>query len=339
MAVPEQYRGEDLSHSVLQRRRKDNETRRGAALDRVDDLATTHEALGQNLAAEVGELQRREVELQQHEQTASQTGLIVAITRRLTPWRTAAPRRSFTEALLVQYNNVSTRLREASRFSDEVQLCALEMQQELDRLHKDLADAVHNQSVARSRIQELHATLALLDEDDDLGDAERVRLRDRVTFELRTEMITLQLHTTAAEQCRQHLAPARALRDTVLTLHEQMSTYVIQATHTVDAAGRNLQALGKMADAPAVVAELQESIEELHAAMDATEHYIESSRRFLADVLPELRNRIEAANVEDATFVTTQLARLEGDVVRLEDDTELRAAAEAEVDAHLVGEG
>ena len=337
VGVSERYRGEVVSHAVLQRRKHEVETRRASALARVDTLATQQSDLGQQLVAEVSELEKREVALQRHEQAESQAGLIASITRRLTVWRTAAPRRSFTEALLAQYKTVSTRLREASQFSDEVQLCALEMQEELDRLHRDLSDAEHNQHVARERIAELHSALAEVEEDPSLSDAERERRRDRHTYDLRTAMIALELHKTAAVQCGRHLEPARALRDTVLHLHEQMSTYVVQATHTVDSAGRSVHALGTMADAPAVVSELQQSIDELHAAMDATEHYIDQSQRFLAEVLPSLRDRIEKANAQDSAFIGETRDVIEGTARRLTDEAELRTAAQAEVERFLSG--
>jgi hypothetical protein len=326
-----------VSHAVLQRRNQEVEARRAKALTRVDTLATQQQALGGRLVTEVGELEKREVALQQHEQAESSAGLIASITRRLTIWRTSAPRRSFTEALLSQYKSVSTRLREASQFSDEVQLCALEMQNELDRLHRELADSQHNQTVARERITELNEVLAGL-EAVEVSEAERERRRDRLTFDLRTAMIDLELHRTATSQCQQHLQPARALRDTVLSLHEQMSTYVVQATHTVDAAGRSVHALGTMADAPAVVAELQQSIDELHGAMDATEHYIDQSQRFLAEVLPRLRDRIERANAEDSVFIGETRDLIEGTAQRFTDDVELRTAAQAEVDKFLSGD-
>ncbi|MEL7416335.1 MAG: hypothetical protein AAGJ92_10670, partial [Pseudomonadota bacterium] len=53
----------------------------------------------------------------------------------------------------------------------------------------------------------------------------------------------LELFKAAVGLCRQHIPPARALRDTVLQLHEEMAQYVLSATHTVNAAAMQRNAL------------------------------------------------------------------------------------------------
>ncbi len=338
MSERAQYRGKNLSHAVLLQRREEAEAHRRTALVQVDGLAGTQRELRQGLAEDVSALEAQQGALRDVQRSESDTGLLAVLTRPLTSRRNAVARRSISEGLNEQYQHVSVRLREASQFSDELELCSLELQRELDRLHRDLADAIHNQRIAAERITVARDDLDAIEADATITEAERDRLRDRFTFDLRSEEINQHLHQAAAEQCEQHVEPARALRDTVLSLREQMAAYVLQASHTVAASGRRLQALGMLGDAPTVVAELQESIDELHAAMEATQHYIDQSQRFLSHVLPDLRNRIEGAAEKEATELTGRLENLKEAGARHAADKAMREAAIDEVERHLAGE-
>jgi hypothetical protein len=325
------YLGEQLTHALLQRRRDEVRGRHERAVGRVDHLLDTQRTLGDELGRGLASLSETRTELRALEQAANDTSLLASLVRPFTARRTALARRSVADGLIKQYEQVSVRLREATAFSDELHLTALELQQEVDRLHRELGEALHNQRVAAQRVLELEEALQQLEGDSSLSAEQRDRRRDRYTFDLRTESVALELFRAAAEHCRTHLPAARSLRDTVLRLHEDMAEYVLGATHTVNAAGRRIQGLGMLADAPTVVAELAASLSELDQAMRATADYVEGSQALLAEVLPELSAKVQARAESSSAVLHAELEQIDREKSRLAAERALREAAEDEI--------
>ncbi len=276
-------------------------------------------------------------DLHRLESEASDGSLLAALVRPFTARRTALARRSVTEALVERYEAVSVRLREATAFSDELKLTALDLQQEVDRLHRGLGESLHNQRVAAQRVLHAQEALDALDANAELSPEQKDRRRDRFGFDLRTETVALDLHHAASEHCRNHLPAARSLRDTVLQLHEEMAAYVLGATHIVNAAGRRIQGLGMLADAPTVVAELQESLDALQEAMEATAAYVETTQDLVAKVLPELAARVAAAGEAGAAVTEAGLRMLNRERRRAMAERALREAAEEAI-SDLLGD-
>lgn len=335
-ARPDGAQAEALTHARLQRRQQEIHDRHRRAVAKVGELLDTQRRVGAELGQGLSVLARERTELESIERRDSDTSLLATLVRPFVGRRNALARRSIAEGLIAKYEQVSVRLREATAFADELKLCALELQAEVDQLHRELASGLDHQRGSAERVVAIERTLSELDGAVD-NVAQRERLRDRYTFDLRSEAVAMSLYGAAVELSRQHLDPARALRDTVLRLHEEMATYVLSATHTVNAAGRRIGALGMLADAPAVVAELQHSLEALGLAIEATTQWIDRSQSFIAEVLPELSNRvrIEAEVTERALAV--ELRDHDQDRLRLDAERALRRAAEAEV-ARLLGD-
>ncbi|MBX2800355.1 MAG: hypothetical protein KTR31_21930 [Myxococcales bacterium] len=336
MSDRQNYLGEQLSHAVLQRRQREVAERHRRAMGQVSDMLDSQKQIGRELADGLVTLRKQRSELDHMENQESDGSLLASLVRPFTARRSALARRSIAEGLLRQYEQVSVRLREATAFSDELKLCALELQQEVDRLHRELGESLHNQQVAARRVLELEDALQEVDEDASLTPEEQARRRDRYSFDARTEAVALELHKAAAELARQHLPSARALRDTVLKLHEEMAQYVLSATHTVNAAGRRIQGLGMLADAPIVVQELQESLDELNEAMQATADYVERSSLLIAEVLPHLSARVQAETEATEAALEVELLAVDRDRAKADAERALRDSAQAEID-NLLG--
>lgn len=328
--------GQRLDAAELHQRRQRSESRRALAVVRVNQLLETQRVMGRELAAGLEELEQHGAGLAQIERDASEVSILAALVRPFTRGRTVLARRSIAEGLLRQYERVSERLRDAHTFADELRLAALELQHEVDTLHQELGRALQRQRQAAQRILEREAALEEL-ANLELAPEARARRQDRFAFDLRTESASLMLHKAAAEQCRHHLEPARSLRDTVLLLHEEMAQYVLSATHTVNAAGRRIQGLGMLADAPIVVAELQGSIDDLSRAMEATSRYVDQSERLIGEVLPSLSATLDARANMDARTLTARLGDMDRDMARREAEAALRDAAEDEIEQYLKG--
>ncbi|MCA9494634.1 MAG: hypothetical protein KC621_32120 [Myxococcales bacterium] len=326
---------EPLTQAVLHRRRQEVAERHQRALGKVNEMVATQKRLGGELSDGMASLSRTRAELEATEQAA--TGLLATLTRPFTARRTALMRRSVAEELFKRYEATSVRLREATAFTDELKLVALELQHEVDRLHRELGEATRHRRTCAERVLRAEHALAELD-GEALTPEERERRRDRYTFDLRTEAVDGALYETAVELCRHHLDPARALRDTVLKLHEEMASYVLSATHTVNAAGRRIQGLGMLADAPLVVAELQASLGELDEAMQATARYVEEGQRMVAEVLPELSARLRTELEVTEQALCVELDGIDREKARLDAERALRRAADAEIADLLKGE-
>jgi hypothetical protein len=323
------------TESTLQRRQAELQERQSSAINRVGTLLATQRRVGAELGAGLRMLDQHRVTLERMERQASEASLLSSIVRPFTARRSALARRSIAEGLLQQYERVSVRLREATAFSDELSLSTLELQDEVDRLHHDLQHAERAKRATAERIVRGERELEGIEGDTASDPDDLAARRDRVTFDLRTDSVTLDLLRATAQLCRHHLPAARSLRDTVLKLHEEMAHYVVSATHAVNAAGRRIQGLGMLADAPIVVAELQEGLHELDLAMRATADYVARSQVLLAEVLPSLTARLESDAESGALLLSEGLGHTDRDRSRREAERVLREAAEAEIDALL----
>lgn len=329
------YEGLVPTQALLARKRDELVARQADRLRQVDDMLRAQQAVSEALRDELGSLREKGEVLDELEARASEGGLLAALTRTLTRRRTMLERQSVTEGLIAQYETVNGRLRKATAFSDELRLCALDLQHQVDQLHQDLARSLRNEQRCAERIRDLEEKLAGLDETLGLSPEASERLRDKLTFEERTEVVNLELFMAEARLARQHLEPARKLRDTMLSLHEDMARFVVAATSTVNAAGRRIQALGMAADAPVVVQELQQSLDELQSAMDATEAYVAQSQTLLTDVLPELARRLEQQQEVHDELGGDALDEYSRERARSLASQALQDAAEEEVDAAL----
>jgi len=301
------------------------------ALERVNRLVESQQEITEELSGGLQGMQASGRELDALDAEARQTGLLAAVTRAFSRRRTVLARKSIAEGLLTQYEQVSVSLRRGSAFADELHLCALELQEEVELLHVEQTQHLDGARKAAERILEIEAALDALDPSQPQG----AREEDRLRFEERSTSSRVALFQAGAELCRQELEPARALRDTVLELHAEMARFVMQATSSVNAAGRRIQALGVAADAPSVVAELNQSLQQLDAAMGATEHYLDQAQHLLTQVLPELSARVERDAADRRLGVAEDLEAISRERARAMADRALREAADAEVDGHL----
>jgi hypothetical protein len=323
-------RQDDLTPAELTRRREELESGQRSAMARVDKLVRDQRDIGQELRDEMALLKERGSALEAGE--ADVAGLIPAVLRRFSKRREVLARRSVAEGLMEQYESVNISLRKATAFTDELRLCAAELQADVERIHTELSNNRQIGEHTAEELKDIERRLEALDGGaEDPLEAERER--DRLQFQLRGGMLTLQLHEVSTDLNRKHLDPLRALRNTVLGLHEEMARYVLAATATVDNAGRRIQALGMAADAPAVIAELQESLVDLDQAMTATEAYVARANELLNRVLPELTDSLREHNSRENARLTDELYAIDRERARLLTDRSEQREALAEVES------
>lgn len=332
------YEGEVPGQEELLEAHKQIQTRHDRALGQVDEMFRTQNALGKGIRSDLAGLKKHSESLDELERAAEQEqGLLASLVSRFVQRRTVLNRRSETQALLQKHASVSARLRKASAFTDTLRVESLELQEEVQGLHQEIRKAKTNASRSAQRILDLEA--ALQHAESDTGDADaRLEAMDTLRFEIRQETQNLDLFEAMEEMCKQHLRPARKLRDTVTKLQEEMSLFVVHATGTVDSAGRRIQALGAAADAPLVIQELQESMDDLTEAMKVTEEYVAQTQELLGKVLPELTAQVKAESETRNFILESQLDDMNRERATSRAKRTLQAEAEKEIEQFLRGD-
>ncbi len=331
---PAAYQGERPTQAALQRRREQVRADNKQALTRVGSLVRTQQSISQELGQELGALQTQGAQLQELEQRDRDTGLLASLVRSLNRRQRLLERSSATEGLLERYQAVTRQLGRAAAFTDELQLCALELQSAVESMNDEIVGAERNRRRGASRLDALERTLREIESSEEPV-AGRTGLLDKLHFELRHETLLVELFEAQARLLRAELDPARSLRDTMLDLYQEMAGFVQAARANADTAGRRIQALGLAADAPLVVAELQSSLDELGAAMQATESYIAQTQHLLVEVLPGLSAQLEARVNIEGEDLAGDLEEVSRERARASADRALRDAALAEVDGWL----
>ena len=321
-----------LTPADLTRQREHLEAGQQHAMQRVDALVRAQRDIGHELRDELALLRDRGDALDGDEVDG---GAVATMLKRFTRRRTVLARRSVAEGLMAQYESVNVSLRKATTFTDELRLCAAELQADVDKLHDQLASNRKASDETAERLQAIEARLDELDAQAGRGEhpPEAERERDRLQFELRNGMLDLELHQVSSDMAHKHLDPLRALRNTAMNLHEEMAQFALAATGAVDNAGRRIQALGMAADAPAVIAELQESLTDLDLAMTATEAYVARANELLNRVLPELTDNLREHDARENARLTTELYTIDRERGRLLTERVEQKDALAEVES------
>ena len=331
-----QYVGSKPSQASLIERREYLRKHHQQTLERVNNLVSSQQEISQELGENLAAMQGNGQRLDELNDGASERGMLAALTRTFNRRRLIMERKSVAEELLNRYEHVSHKLRQASAFSDELRLTALEMQEEVENLHGEFSQARTNERLAAKRVKALEEKLSALEDGSIEMDAgEKEQWMDRLQFEERSESLSIELFRAQAELLQQEIAPARALRNTVMGMHEEMAHFVLAATARVNSAGHKIQALGMAADAPTVINELNESLAELSDAMDATEAYVSQAQELLTRVLPEMSRSLSVTAGVEALELTNDLKDMSRERARNLAEQALREAAMNEVESCL----
>jgi hypothetical protein len=329
---PATFRGEEPKQAALVARQERLLSSRRSNIARIKELEEAHYSISEELGSDLQAMQAHGKELDAVQQRESEKGLMAALARTFNRRSLVLQRRSVTEDLVRKYEAVNRVLSRASVFADELQLVALDLRDQIDQLHGQLANDRENMRSSAERVLEIESQLARLDGDHGLGDAVAARFRDQLDYEERAESGRLALLRASVAMASDELAPARAYRDTAQEMHQQMSELVLKVGGAVRGSGRQIEVLGMAGDAPMVVAELVESMADLDRAMVATERYIEHARELFTHTVPALSQEVERAHGVQSLLMVDDLEELSREQARAMADRALLEAAEAEVD-------
>lgn len=325
------YRGEAPNQAnLIARQEYLAHTKRGN-FDQIQAHRETHQSISEELSQDLQRMQTQGRALENFEAQSENVGVFSRLLRTFNRRGLLLQRRSMNEDLVRHYESLSRCLRRASVFSDELQLCAIDMRDHIDDIHSRLEEDRHDLRLCAQRILDIEVNLKRLDADSD--GANQARLRDQLEFEEKVESGRLNLLRASLAMGKEELAPARALRDTAQEMHREMSELVLQVSAAVRSAGQQIQVLGMAADASLVVAELQESMAQLDLAMEATERYIHNARALFSTAVPSLAEEIQNASGSRKLWMTDDLTDLSREQAKALADRALLEAAEAEVDS------
>jgi hypothetical protein len=330
---PPRYQGSALSQAELQERNEALEKTHRAALAQVEGLVHGQKAVSKSLNSGISRMQAQGRELDDLQRQAAEEGLVAALARAFSRRSRVLARRSLSESLVGVHEQAVVDLRRASAVADRLKRCAAELQQEVEQLATDVRTSSENMKLAAERVLALEKEMDTVVEDAGIGGADREQLLDTLSYQERVVSADLDLFRAHAEICRQQLEPARKLRDTVLTMHEEMARFVVGASASVNGAGRKVQALGMAADAATVVMELQESLRHLDEAVSQTAHHLTQADDLLTRVLPDLNAQLDARQSVRSLSFEADLEHISRERARMLADRALRVAAEAEVDS------
>lgn len=327
---PPAYPREPLTQIELQERHAQLEERHKSSLQRVETLVRDQQNVSAHLNGGIAEMKAKGSELNALEHAATQTGVLATISRLLSRRGEVLARRSISDALVQTHEKSVVDLRRAGALTDGLKRTAAELQREIDALHDERIIARQNLQLAAKRVMDLEEALDALDTSTQENREQR---EDALQFQERSVSADMALLQAHVDLCTDELTPAKALRDTVQTMHEEMARFVLNANQAVNGAGRKIQALGMAADAATVVVELQESMTQLDLAMTETTRYLTQADDLLTRVLPDLNARLAAnADMRQLSF-EGDLNNLSRSRARALADKALKHSAQAEVDA------
>ena len=146
------YKGEPPSQADVLDRHNEIQRHHDSALEQVDEMFRAQKKLGKSIKSDLAGLKKHSETLDNLEQEEGQQGILASLVSRFVQRRTVLNRRSETQALLAKHASVSTRLRKASAFTDQLRLESLELQQEVQTLHEEIRRAKANGKMAAANL-------------------------------------------------------------------------------------------------------------------------------------------------------------------------------------------
>jgi hypothetical protein len=297
-------------------------------LGHVEGLVREQAEVSKRLNGGISDMQSKGTEL---EKVGLNDGWLARISRLVSRRGEVLARRSISEALVKIHEKSVLDTQRASAVADNLKRCAAELHLGVADLHQERATALQNMKAGAEHVLVLEDALEAA-EASDLAGPELTQRVDGLEFDERVVSAEVALLRAHAALCDDEIEAASALRDTVQSMYEDMSKFVMNAGQAVSGAGRKIQALGMAADAATVVLELNASMEELDVAMVETSAYLAQADELLTRVLPDLNARLSATDGTRRLTDNLELKQIGRDRARALADQALREAAEAEVD-------
>ncbi|MBK7827301.1 hypothetical protein [Nannocystis sp.] len=250
----------------------------------------------------------------------------------------ALSQRSIEELLKAQYHLSARRVKEAAEYVDTLKQSEQDLYKELDRINVKIVEMAKNEREALGAVLELKALQEQLKADEAAVEAGSVEQRDiqanadKAYARLAEHSTHVQLYGSAEERYVRLKENTRKLAETIRNLANDIQQYTTAASIKLDMASAQIQAIGRAADASAVMLEMKRSLDVMTESMNVTTQFVSDTQIFF-------RSNLDTMIKELDTFDETTTALLDENLKKSKDVEEARIAAAIEKATKRAGDG
>jgi hypothetical protein len=238
----------------------------------------------------------------------------------------ALSQRSIEELLKAQYQISCRRVKEAAEYVDTLKQSEQDLYKEIDRINAKIVEMAKNEREALNYVLELKALQETLKGEEQAAEAGSVEQRDiqssidKVYAKLAEHSTNVQLYGSAEERYARLKENTRKLAETIRNLAQDIQQYTTAASIKLDMASAQIQAIGRAADASAVMLEMKRSLDVMTESMNVTTQFVSDTQIFFRSNLDTLIKDLD-------TFDETTTNVLEENLRKSKEVEEARIAA------------
>ncbi len=238
----------------------------------------------------------------------------------------ALSQRSIEELLKAQYHLSARRVKEAAEYVDTLKQSEQDLYKEIDRINVKIVEMAKNEREALGAVLELKALQEQLKADEAAVEAGSVEARDiqanadKAYARLSEHSTHVLLYGSAEERYARLKENTRKLAETIRNLANDIQQYTTAASIKLDMASAQIQAIGRAADASAVMLEMKRSLDVMTESMNVTTQFVSDTQIFFRSNLDTLVKDLD-------TFDETTTALLDENLKKSKEVEDARIAA------------
>lgn len=241
----------------------------------------------------------------------------------------ALSQRSMEELLKAQYQISARRVKEAAEYVDTLKQSEQDLYKEIDRINVKIVEMAKNEREALNYVLELKALQEQLEAEEQAAEAGSVEQRDiqantdKVRAKLAEHSSNVLLYGSAEERYARLKENTRKLAETIRNLAQDIQQYTTASSIKLDMASAQIQAIGRAADASAVMLEMKRSLDVMTESMNVTTQFVSDTQIFFRTNLDSLMKELD-------TFDETTTSVLEENLRKSKEVEEARIKAAVE---------
>jgi hypothetical protein len=313
---PATYSGEGISVKSLE---EDIHQEREVQNTKVDELKVLRERnveINQAMADELAKLQKFSDYLNG---TAYEGGVLAGLKSLLSNipglGSLAISQRSIEQLLKQQYHISARRVKESAAYVDTLKASEQDLYTELERINGKIVEMAKNEKVALDYVLELRDLESQIRAEMETVEAGSVEFReldssaDKVRAKLAEHSSNVLLYGAAEERYVALKDNTRKLAETLRNLGNDIQQYTTAASIKLDMASAQIQAIGRAADASAVVLEMKKSLDVMTESMNVTTQFVSDTQIFFRENLDSLVQELDTFDEKTTAVLDTNLER------------------------------
>lgn len=227
----------------------------------------------------------------------------------------ALSQRSIEELLKAQYHVSARRVKEAAEYVDTLKQSEQDLYKEIDRINTKIVEMAKNEREALNFVLELKAVQEQLKSEEQAAEAGSVEQRDiqanqdKVHAKLAEHSTNVQLYGSAEERYARLKDNTRKLAETIRNLGNDIQQYTTAASIKLDMASAQIQAIGRAADASAVMLEMKRSLDVMTESMNVTTQFVSDTQIFFRTNLDTLIKDLDTFDETTTTVLEENLKK------------------------------